>query len=120
MKMKAVYIAMCTQLKISSLGGVCGEDTQVIFHQSDGRGHDADQLHHAVQTRVQSDAHQVTQQTRKRGKRRGFEGLRGRVGFQKCRLDFFSLPMFDWPGGLKRRQDQPQTTSSGIELMTSI
>ena len=49
---KAVYIAMCTRLKISSPGGVCGADIQVIFHQSDGRGHDADKLEHVVQTCV--------------------------------------------------------------------
>ena len=60
MKKKAVYIAMCTRLKISSPGGVCGADIQVIFHQSDGRGHDADQSQHVVQTCVQSDAHQAT------------------------------------------------------------
>ena len=75
---KDVYIATCTQLKVGSPGGVLGEDTQVVFHQSDGRGHDADKSQHVVQTRVQRDVHQVTQQTRKRGKRHGFEGLRGR------------------------------------------
>ena len=78
MKKKDVYIAMCTQLKVSSPGGVRSEDTQVVLHQSNGRGHDTDQSQHVVQTRVQSDAHQVTQQTCKRGKRRDLEGLRGR------------------------------------------
>ena len=61
------YIAMCIQLKVSSLGGVCGEDTQVALHQSNGRGHDVDQSQHGELTHVQSDAHQATQRTKKKG-----------------------------------------------------
>ena len=53
--------------------------TQVILHQSDGRGHDVDQSQHVVLMRVQSDAHQATQQTQKRGKCHDFEGLRERA-----------------------------------------
>ena len=60
---------MCTQLKVSSPGGVHGEDTQVALHQSNGRGHDVDQSQHGVLTRVQSDAHQATQQTQKNGEK---------------------------------------------------
>ena len=67
MEKMAEYIAMCTQLKVSSPGGVRREDTQVTLHQSNGRGHDVDQSQHGVLTRVQSDAHQATQQTEEKG-----------------------------------------------------
>ena len=114
---------MCTQLQISSPGAVRGEDTQVIFHQPDGRGNDADQSQHVVQTRVQSDAHKVTQQSRKRGKRRDFEGLRGRGGFRKRCLDFFSLPTNHWLGGHKQDKIGSKIADDFkkfIELTTSI
>ena len=61
------YIMMCTQLKVSSPGGVRGEDTQVALHQSNGIGHDVDQSQHVVLMHVQSNAHQATQQTQKKG-----------------------------------------------------
>ena len=94
------YIAMCTQLKVSSPGGVRGEDTQVALHESNGRGHDVDQSQHGVLTRVQSDVHQATQQTQKKGeanftisksfKRRGGSAKSGVLDFP---------PEEDRPGG---------------------
>ena len=77
-----------------------------------------------VQTRVQRDVHQVTQQTRKRGKRRGFEGLRGRGRvFGNSVLIFFLLPTNRWPGGHKRDKIGSKIADDFkkfIELMTSI
>ena len=42
----AEYIAMCTQLKVSSPWRVCDENIQGVLNQSDGRGHGVDQSQH--------------------------------------------------------------------------
>ena len=100
------YIAMCTQLKVSSLGGVRGEDTQVALHQSDGRGHDVDQSQHVVLTRVQSDAHQATQQTEKKGETNFTisKSFKRRGGLAKSSVLDFS-PEIVRPGGHNEKED---------------